>query len=108
MHEPPVLCQAVDHKVAADHVDEVKVERAVDQQIDDFFAAIPPGVDPDVPFGDLQPGGNPDAVHGDVDGGDECRNADLDAVGLSVVGKENAAPVDDDLQKKLDLWQSCQ
>jgi hypothetical protein len=57
----------------------------------------------DVSFWYLQSRGNPDAVDWYVNGSDQNCNNYFEPVGLLVIGEENAASVDDNLEEKLDL-----
>lgn len=98
-----VLGQAVDDKIDPDNVDEVEVETAVDDEVDDLFASVPPTVDPDVPLRYLKAGRYPDAVDRDVDSRDYGCDADFETVRLFLVCEKNRASVDDDLQEELHL-----
>lgn len=50
MRQPLVLRKAVNNKIFANDVDEVEIQTAVDNEIDDFFASVPPFVDVDISF----------------------------------------------------------
>lgn len=84
-------------QVPRDHGDKVNVERRVDEQVNDLFAAVPAVVDPNVPVRYLQAGGDPDHIDRDVYGGDQRGHADLEAPDHVGVVDEDGAAVDDDL-----------
>lgn len=103
MRQPLVLRKAVNNKIFANDVDEVEIQTAVDNEIDDFFASVPPFVDVDISFWYLQPRRNPYAVDGNINGRYKCADEDFETVGFLFVGEEDATAVDDDLEKELDL-----
>ena len=103
MRQPLVLCKAVNNKIFADDVDEVEIQTAVDNKVNDFFASIPPLVDVDVSVRNLQSRRNPYAVNGNINGRYKCADEDFEAVCFLFVGEEDAAAVDDDLEEELDL-----
>lgn len=107
MRQPLVLREAVNNKIFANDVDEVEIQTAVDNEIDDFFASVPPFVDVDISFWYLQSRRNPYAVDGNINGRYKCADEDFEAVGFLFVGEEDAAAVDDDLEKELDLESPC-
>lgn len=59
-----------------------------------------------IPLTYLQAGGNPDAINRNVDGGDQGCSSPFDVCDLLFVGDQKVYPVDNDLEKKLDL-QDC-
>lgn len=102
-HDTSVLGQAMLDQVALHNADKVKVERGVNDQVDDLFGAVPPLVDAYVLVADLQAGWHPDAVDRDVDGGDEKSNAKLEPKDELAIGDENGTTIDDDLEQELHL-----
>lgn len=93
----------MNNQIFANDVDEVEIQTAIDNKIDDFFASIPPLVDVDISFRYLQSCRNPDAIDRNINGRYECTDQDFEAVGFLFVGEEDAAAIDDDLEKELDL-----
>lgn len=107
MRQPLILRKAANNKIFANDVDEVEIQTAVDNEIDDFFASVPPLVDVYISFRYLQSRRNPYAVDRNINGRYECADEDFEAVCFLFVGEEDAASVDDDLEKELDLSGEC-
>jgi hypothetical protein len=93
----------MDDEVDSDDVDEVEVERAVNDEIDDLLTSIPPAVNPDISLCYLKSRGDPDAINRDINCRNYSRYADLKTVCPFLVCEKNRASVDNNLQEKLDL-----
>ena len=55
-------------KVLLHDMNEIDVERRIDEQIDNLLAPVPPLINRDVGLVDLQAGWDPDAIDRDIDG----------------------------------------
>ena len=90
-------------KILLDDNHEVNVKQDIHDEIHGLFTTIPPLIDCNVSFRNLQAGRNPDTVYRYIDGCDEYSNSNFDAPCMNFVGEKNRASVDDDLKKKLNL-----
>ncbi|KAJ3574703.1 hypothetical protein NPX13_g4283 [Xylaria arbuscula] len=103
MYQAAVLGQPIPHQATLHHADEVYVEKAIYDHVNDLLASIPSIIDVYVIFRDLQARGDPDAVHGYVDKCDQYCHAHFESPDKLLIEGHDPATVDDNLEQKVDL-----